>query len=95
MRRLKIHDAGGGLDQRVWLDDEEISTAVQGYTIKGHAGDLPEITLNPLVFASVEAEAEHIYVAKDAVELLKRLGWTPPEGSDGGYRRVPPEGTDG
>lgn len=66
--------------QTVELDGEDISRAVRSVGIDAEAGGLPAIRLELAVFELETAVGEsEIHLAPGTEDLLKRLGWTPPE----------------
>lgn len=75
-RKLRI--GTDGVVGSVHLDDQDISSALQGADLKLRPGCLPEVTLDVIVYdLSSEVEGT-VVVPSETRELLVRLGWTPP-----------------
>jgi hypothetical protein len=71
-----------GLRQVLELDGENISTGIRSVTFTADAGDVPQVTLELVVFElDADTDNARIHVGEESALLLKKLGWTPPEES--------------
>ncbi|WP_406083094.1 hypothetical protein OHA01_26300 [Micromonospora zamorensis] len=62
------------------LDGHDVSKGIRGFRLTGEAGQLARLELDVLIVETTRAAADvSAYLNPEAVELLKRLGWTPPE----------------
>lgn len=85
MAKLSFHQGPGRYDQVVKLDGEDISKAIRSLSINAEAGQIPEVELQLAVFEievggppELGMAETKIRIFDETVELLKRLGWTPP-----------------
>lgn len=71
-----------GLQQFVELDGEDISRLVRSVSFDVGVHEIPAVRLELAVFEfeSVSGQTE-IHIADGTADLLKKLGWTPPEES--------------
>lgn len=76
---LRIIDVAG--EQRVMLGEEDITPTLAGYTIHGNANERPEVTLTlgRIIDVSTLADPGKVMVDGPTVDLLRRLGFTPPD----------------
>jgi hypothetical protein len=75
----KLTFTQNGRQQKVFLDGEEISSAIRSISIEAEAWQAPVVSLELAVF-EIESVVDQtkIHIADSTVDLLKRLGWTPP-----------------
>ena len=76
-KRLKFTQEGR--KQTVELDGEDISSAIRSMTLDVEAAQPPTVHLNLVVFEiETDLGETRIHITDSTVDLLKRLGWTPP-----------------
>lgn len=75
----KLTFTQNGRQQKVHLDGEEISSAIKAISIEAEACQVPVVRLDLAVF-EIETDTDEvkIHITDSTVDLLKRLGWTPP-----------------
>lgn len=78
--KVEIHTIGtrGSLA----LDGHDVSNGVSGFQVSYEVGgNLPLLTLDPVVREAEIGGEMKVYVSPAASDLLCRLGWTPPGGA--------------
>lgn len=72
----------GPNDQSIHLDGEDISNSVARVDVQCAAGQLPKVTISLGLASHITAEGEtEVFMSTATSNLLRRAGWTPPEGS--------------
>jgi len=63
------------------VDGIDLSHGVRAATLKLASGELPTLTIDPIIFELDEADVQHarVLVTDHAAKALTALGWTPPE----------------
>lgn len=66
---------------KILLDGEDISSAVQAFTVEASCSEVTRVTLDIPVVAKAEVvdSMADVFIADEARDLLIKLGWTPPE----------------
>jgi hypothetical protein len=78
--KVEIHTSG--TRGQMVLDGVDVSNGVHGFQLSYTAGgNLPLLTLDPLVMESEVSGDMKVYISPAASDLLCRLGWTPPAGA--------------
>lgn len=81
MSDVRINLAGPN-DQTIHLDGEDISKTVAAVNIQAAAGKPPRVTVDFAINGCVTTEGKtEVYMSLATSNLLRRAGWTPPEGS--------------
>jgi phage protein D len=63
----------------VHLDDQDISAALHGLTLRLDSGDVPRATLDVIALdISTYSDDAQVHLPPATRDLLVRLGWTPP-----------------
>lgn len=79
---MKVEIHTHGTSGRMALDGHDVSNGVRGFQLSYTAGgNLPLLTLDPLVREAEISGDMQVYVSPAASDLLCRLGWTPPGGA--------------
>lgn len=79
---IKLNDPHPGI-HRVFLNGVDISNGITGFELEANTREFPQLELKPFIVDVTEiqdVEARY-YLPHSTVELLKQLGWTPPEES--------------
>lgn len=77
-RTLRVHIEHHGRRGTILVDEQDISTAVQGYTITGRVGRPPEVKLDVLTTKTVLDGTAIVTISDTTRDALIALGWTPP-----------------
>ncbi len=73
---IAINGAGRG---SISLDGQDVSKATRGFALTGSVGDVTRLELDLAIFEDAKLSGEvDVIIPPAAVELLERLGWTPP-----------------
>ena len=76
-RSLRI--SSNGPTSSVHLDDQDISAALRGLTLRLNPGDMPQARLDVVALdVSTYSDDVQVYLPDATRDLLVRLGWTPP-----------------
>ncbi|MGW1324802.1 hypothetical protein ACWD64_19945 [Streptomyces antibioticus] len=75
-----IEDLPGTTPRLVKIDGQDVTEAVRGFTLKGEAGHVPQVTLDVFLTegGTVDADAA-VHIPAATAALLVALGWTPPD----------------
>lgn len=63
------------------VDGVDLSKGLRGVQLTLAGGELPTLTIDPLIFNldGADLESARVVVADNAAQALVALGWTPPE----------------
>ena len=89
MSTVEIHLSPNPSDERVILDGEDISSAVAAVSIDAQAGGRNSVSIRLAAASRITVKGETLVrLDMSTINLLRRAGWTPPKGSDGGMAPI-------